>query len=138
MLNYIIGDFEKIYLTNDEPLNVVGKDDVHIKMLNQLVWKLKNVRHVSDLKKNLISFAQLDAKGYVTTFVSSSWKITKGAMVVVRGSKMNILYMTSNIRDPVVLAQADSELWHCRLGHMSEKKMQVLLKKGQTDRSKVS
>ena len=72
MLNYTVRDFGKIYLIDDGILNVVGKGDVHIKMLNQLVWKLKNVRYVSDLKRNLISFGQWDAEGYIMTFVGSS------------------------------------------------------------------
>ena len=42
---------------------------------------------------------------------------------------MGTLYMTSNTRDAVALAQVDLELWHYRLGHMSEKEMQVLLKR---------
>lgn len=60
------------------------------------------------------------------------WKITKSAIVIARENKLCTLYMTSNIRDVIALAniEADTNLWHCKLGHMSEKGMQVMLKKG--------
>ena len=50
--------------------------------------------------------------------------------MIARGSRLGTLYMTSSTRDAVTLGQADSEVWHYRLGHMGEKGMQVLLKKG--------
>ena len=52
MLNYTIGDFGKVYLTDDKPLNVMGKGDVHIKIPDRSVWKLKNVRHIPGIKRN--------------------------------------------------------------------------------------
>ena len=79
-----------------------------------------------------VRLGQLDGEGYVTIFIGGSWKITKDAIVMVRGNKMGTLYMTSNIKDMVALANAevDTNLWHCRLGHMSDKGMKVMLKKG--------
>ncbi|PKI69297.1 hypothetical protein CRG98_010298 [Punica granatum] len=62
----------------------------------------------------------------------SSWKIIKGAIVVVRGKKEDTLYMTVNNHDNIALASAnsDADLWHCRLGHMSEKGMKQLCSMG--------
>jgi hypothetical protein len=64
--------------------------------------------------------------------MGGTWKITKGAMVVARGKKTGTLYMTTSPRDTIVVAEAgtDTNLWHRRLGHMSEKGMKVLLSKG--------
>lgn len=102
MMNYTAGNFEKIHLGDGESIDIVGKGDVHIKMPNQSVWKPKNVRHVPDLKRNLISVGQLDAEGYATTFVGDSWKITKGATMIARGSRPGTLYITRSIRDLVI------------------------------------
>ena len=55
MLNYITKNFGKVYLADDEPLDIVRKGDVHIKMPNESMWKLKNVKHISGLKRNSIS-----------------------------------------------------------------------------------
>ncbi|PKI40572.1 hypothetical protein CRG98_039034 [Punica granatum] len=53
-------------------------------------------------------------------------------MVVARGKKEGTLYMTVNNHDNIALANAnsDADLWHCRLGHMSEKGMKQLCSKG--------
>ncbi|KAE8724015.1 65-kDa microtubule-associated protein 3 [Hibiscus syriacus] len=60
------------------------------------------------------------------------WKITKGALVIARGKKTDTLYVTSNLENIIVAADADgkSNLWHQRLGHMSEKGMKTFLSKG--------
>ena len=53
-----------------------------------------------------------------------------------RGKKTGTLYMTSNLRDTIVVADAstdastDTSQWHRKLGHMSEKGMKMLLLKG--------
>ena len=96
------------------------------------MWKLRNVRHVLNLKRNLISIGQLDDEGFVTIFVNECWKITKDAMVIARNSKMDILYITANDKDIVTVANSakDSKVWHCRLGHMSEKGMKIMAVKG--------
>ena len=49
-------------------LDIVGKGEVQLRTVNGTVWKLKNVRHVPGLKRNLISIGQLDDEGFVTTF----------------------------------------------------------------------
>ncbi|KAE8664146.1 Serine-threonine protein kinase [Hibiscus syriacus] len=74
-------------------------------------WMLKGVRHILGLKRNLISVGQLDGEGYSTTFSGCEWKITKGALVIARD------------------ADGKSNLWHQRLGHMSEKGMKTLFSK---------
>ena len=45
--------------------------------------------------------------------------------------KTGTLYMTSSPRDTIVVAEAstNTNLWHRRLGHMSEKGMKILLSK---------
>ena len=66
------------------------------------------------------------------TFGDGAWKVTKGAMVVARGHKTRTLYMTSSCRDMVAILDntKKTELWHCRLGHMSEKGMKLLVRNG--------
>ena len=63
--NYVVRDFGKVYLGDDEPCNIVGKGDVEIKTQG-FKWCLKDVRHVSKLKRNLISVGQLGSIGYAS------------------------------------------------------------------------
>ncbi|KAE8713932.1 Detected protein of unknown function [Hibiscus syriacus] len=132
MENYVSGDFGKVHLTDDETLKIVGKGDIRLKLPNQTTWKLTGVRHIPGLKRNLISVGQLDGEGYSTTFSGCEWKITKGALVIARGKKTGTLYVTSNLENIIAVADVDgkSNLWHERLGHMSEKGMKILLSKG--------
>ena len=132
MENYVNGDFGKVHLADDETLKIVGKGDIRLKLPNQTTWKLQGVRHVPGLRRNLIFVGQLDGEGYCTTFSGHEWKITKGALVIARGKKTGTLYVTSNLENIVAVADAEgkSNLWHQRLGHMSEKGMKTLLSKG--------
>ena len=130
--NYVTCDFGKVYLADGSALDVVGMGDVRILLPNRSIWLLEKVRHIPDLKRNLISVGQLDDEGYAILFVGGTWKVTKGARVLARGKKTGTLYMTSSPRDTIAVADAstDTSLWHRKLGHMSEKGIKMLLSKG--------
>ena len=130
--NYVVGDFGKVYLADGSALDIVDMGDVWILLPNGSIWLLENVWYIPNLKKNLISIRQLDDKGHAILFVGGTWKVTKGARVLARGKKTGTLYMTSSLRDKIAVANAstDTSLWHCRLGHISEKGMKILLSKG--------
>ena len=55
-----------------------------------------------------------------------------------REKKTGTLYMTSSPRDIITVADAstDTSLWYCRLGHMREKGMKMLLSKGKLPKLK--
>ena len=84
------------------------------------------------MRRNLISAGQLDDEGYAILFIGCTWKVTKRARVFARGKKTGTLYMTSSPRDTIAVAEAssDTSLWHHRLGHISKKKMKMLMLKG--------
>ena len=130
--NYAVGDFGNVYLADGIVLDVVGMRDVCILLPNESVRLLGKVRHIPDLRMNLISVRQLDNEGHAILFVSGTWKVTKGARVLACGKKIGTLYMTSSLRDTIVVAEVstDTSLWHRRLGHMSEKGMKMLLSRG--------
>ena len=112
---------------------IVGIGDVCLETSigNKLV--LKGVRHVSDIRLNLISIGRLDDKGFTNSFGESKWKLTKGSLVVVRGKKQNTFYvMEAKLhKGEINAAQRDVsiELWHRRLSHISEKGLQTLSRK---------
>ncbi|RVW37805.1 Retrovirus-related Pol polyprotein from transposon TNT 1-94 [Vitis vinifera] len=126
------GDFGKVYLADGSALDIVGLGDVRILLPNGSIWLLEKVRHIPDLRRNLIYVGQLDDEGHAILFVGGIWKVTKGARVLALGKKTGTLYMTSCLRDTIAVADAstDTSLWHRRLGHMNEKGMKMLLSKG--------
>ena len=90
---------------------------------------MKEVRHVLDLNKNIISIGQLGGEGCVTTFTDKTWNVTKGALVREKGEKVGTLYLCNGISNSVnalTSRGADAALWHHRLRHMSEKGMKIL------------
>ena len=103
---------------------------MQIKFQNGSSFTLKNVRYVPKLTKSLISIGKLDDAGFHCIFGESSWKITKGSLVVACGAKSRTLYMlhVSNIKSHViyVIEQPTVSLWHRWLGHMSQKGMKIL------------
>ena len=56
--------------------------DVQILLPNGSIWLLEKVRHIPDLKRNLISIRKLDDEGHAILFVGGTWKVTKGARVL--------------------------------------------------------
>ncbi|WVY93468.1 hypothetical protein V8G54_032556 [Vigna mungo] len=128
--NYVPGNLGKVYLGNEQSCEIIGKGMVKIK-LNGSVWELKNVRHIPDLTKNLISVGQLASEGYTTIFHGDDWKISKGAMTIARGKKSGTLYKTAGACHLIaVAANENPNLWHQRLGHVSEKGMKIMHSKG--------
>ena len=113
----------RVRLGNDYACEIMGVGDVQLKFQHGSTFILKNVRHVPKLTKSLISCGQLDDEGYTTTFGDSSWKITKGKLVVARGTKSGTLYMlhVSTVKNNVIYVteQPSVFLWHRWLGHMS-------------------
>ena len=67
------------------------------------VWLLEKVRHIPNLRRNLISVGKLDDEGHAILFVCGTWKVTQGARVLTRGKKTGTLYMTSSPKDTITV-----------------------------------
>ena len=52
MEKYVYG---KVYLAYGETLYIVSIGDIYLKMSNNVVWKIHNVRHIPKLMCNLVS-----------------------------------------------------------------------------------
>jgi hypothetical protein len=123
--NYVQGDFRHVYL-GDEPCQIVGMGEIQIKQKNGNQWLLKEVRHILDLRRNLISTGQLASEGCISTFTDKMWKVTKGSLVMEKGKKVGTLYLcTDNADSFISLASTgvDTTLLNHRLGYMIEKGM---------------
>ena len=107
--NYVASDFGKVYLADGPALDVVGMGDVRILLPNRCIWLLEKVRHIPDLRRNLISIGQLDDEGHVILFIGGTWKVTKGARILARGKKTDTLYMTSSPRDTIAVADVSTD-----------------------------
>lgn len=67
MEKHMKGNFGKVYLADDEPLDIVGRGNVHIKLPTSSIWTLHDVRHFR-FEEDILFMGQLDSKGCVMTF----------------------------------------------------------------------
>ncbi|KAK2990880.1 hypothetical protein RJ640_007601 [Escallonia rubra] len=133
---YLSFDGGKVLIGNDVSYKVVGISSISIRMYDGIVRTLTNVRHVPELRKTLISLGTLDSNGCSYRATGGVISIMKGALVVMKGLKPNSLYLLQGSTVTGAAAAASSsdidsdtiKLWHMRLGHMSERGMDVLSK----------
>ena len=104
----------KVYLRDDEPCDIFRKGDVIVSLLNRSMLKLRNIRHVPKLKRNLISVGDLMDREMKTTFNGDVCKITKGSMVMAYGKKESTLYIMSGSGGSISVASSelDTGVWH--------------------------
>ena len=102
---------------------ITGIGDICIQTSMGCTITLKYVRHILDLRLNLISMHMLDKDGYNHFINSGNWKLTKGSLVVTRGKFYCSLYKTQvKVCEGQLNAVDDCtslDLWHKRLAHMS-------------------
>jgi hypothetical protein len=98
---------------NDATCIIIGMETIKIKMSDSVVRTLQEVRHIPDMRKNLISLA-LDSKGYNYKFENEIIKVSKGAMVVMTGQKIssNVYKLLGNIILGGVAAVTESACRH--------------------------
>ncbi|KAK5802831.1 hypothetical protein PVK06_030456 [Gossypium arboreum] len=126
-----------VRMGNDLSSKVIGIGTLKIKMHDGTIRTLSNVRYVPDLRKNLISLSILDLKGCKINIESSEIKVSRGALVLLKGKRTDGLYIlegytvTGKIRRPSSITELKSTRLEWRqLGHKREKGMIVSLKRG--------
>jgi len=112
---------------------IIGIGDITLITNTGCKLMLKYVSHVPDMCLNLMSAGKLDDVGLVNGFDGGIWKLTKGSLIIARGNKEGSLYFMQGklCKGEVIVAYDNSnlELWHKRLGYISEKGLQIIAKK---------
>ena len=124
-----------VLMGNDTSCKVARIGNIRIKMFDDVVRTLCDVRHVHELRKNLISLGTLDCNRFSFKSTSGVMKVSKGAMTMMKGKKLagNIYKLLgTTIVGGVATTGSESDntvLWHMRLGHMGECGMMELHKR---------
>lgn len=132
----VLSDFSgTIILGNNQVCSIKGIGSIKIRMQDQSVKILNDVRYIPEVKRNLISLGSLEKKGY--TFSSSDGKmlVKKGGNVVMTAERRGSLYylhaFVIKVRDDELnlIKTASLRIWHERLGHPSMGSIRELAKK---------
>ena len=78
---------------NDISCKFVGIGSIRIKMFDGSVKILTDVRHVPELRKNLISLGVLDSGGYKSIVQGGVMKVYKGILLVMKVKKVGNLFL---------------------------------------------
>ena len=79
---YQAGDFGSVKMGNSSSSKIVGIGDIQAKTGTGSTITLKDVRHVPDLRLNLLSVLSLDKEGYGNHFGTGTWKLSKGVLTI--------------------------------------------------------
>ena len=77
-----------VLMGNDTSCQVAGIGNIKIKMSDGVVRTVCDVRHVPDLRNNLISLGTLDCNGFSYKSTSEVMKVSKGAMTMMKWQKL--------------------------------------------------
>lgn len=127
-------DGGKILMGNDTFCVITAIGKVKIVNYDNTTVVLTKVRYSSTAKRNLISLGQLESQGCWFQSKNFRLQVFYNGKEALAGEYKNTLYILDG--EPVVgeantaAKQGDKTmLWHSRLGHMSEKGLQLLAKK---------
>lgn len=128
-------DGGKILMGNDTycEVTVIGK--VKIVNYNKSTVILTEVRYSATARRNLISLGQLETLGCWFQSKDYRLKVFKGESEVLAADYKDTLYFLDGVpikeeANAGVVELDKTTLWHSRLGHMSVRGMQCLVKAG--------
>ena len=97
---------------NDISCKVVGIGSILIKMFDGSIKILNDVRHVPELRNNLIPLGVLDTRGYKSIFQGGVMKIYKVILLVMKAKKVkNLFLLEGRIESDhvIVVSENDSD-----------------------------
>lgn len=88
-ISYKSWDGVQVLLGNNKACNMIGIGSIKLKLLNGTERILQEVRHVPDLRRNLVSFGMFDSHGLCCKIEGGVLKVIKGSMLVFKGRLEN-------------------------------------------------
>lgn len=136
-------DGGSVKMANDTVSVVKGIGSIRIQNDDGTTILLTNVRYVPTMSKNLISLGTLEESGCWFQSKEGVLKVIKGCRMMMKAVKTDRLYL---LKGKVITGEAnaidkssdETKLWHSRLGHIGQKGLEVLAKKGCLQQCKVN
>ena len=127
----------ELRMGNDARVAVVALGVVNLKLPSGYDLSLEECHYVPSIVKNIISVSCLDKMGYTLIIKDKCCSIYLGSKLVVTTPLVNGLYLIDvssyNLQMDVALKKSkqgvnEAYLWHCRLGHAGDGRLQKLHK----------
>lgn len=111
---------------------------IRMKMHDNTIRTITGVRYVPSMTRSLLSIGKFSSLGCKVLFVDNEVRITRGAMVIMKGrlapNNLSIL-LGQTVNGTACVGVESSKcldvtrLWHLRFGHTSEKTLDILHKR---------
>lgn len=135
----------RVRMANNSITEVKGIGSIRFQNPDGTTFVLHEVRYMPEIGRNLISLGTLENKGCEFKASNGIMKIVMGCTVIMRGYRKgsDTLYFLNGVArksescsgesSPTVinLSEKDqTQLWHSRLGHVGQKGLEMLVKRG--------
>ncbi|GJX43365.1 retrotransposon protein, putative, ty1-copia subclass [Tanacetum coccineum] len=137
LFDFLECDGGSVQLGDNRECKIRGIGKVRIQLKDGSSFVLHNVRYIPELKRNLISLGTLKKEGYTIKMQSGKVKVINGSRVILSGIRRdNCIYsldghaMVGELNASVEEKDSLTQVWHKRLGHISEAGLHVLEKQG--------
>lgn len=97
-----------VLMGNNVSCKAIGIGSIRIKTHDGVVGTLTKVRHIPDLKHNLISMGTLESLGYKFSAQGGVLKVTDGAIIVMKASR----YGSTNVLQGHTMTCSSSISYH--------------------------
>ena len=128
---------QKLRMGNDARVATVALGVVNLKLSSGDYLSLEECHYVPNKVKNIISVSCLDKMGYTLIIKDKCCSIHLGSKLVATAPLVNGLYVIDvssyNLQIDIALKKSkhgvnEAYLWHCRLGHVGNGRLQKLHK----------
>ncbi|GJZ18871.1 retrotransposon protein, putative, ty1-copia subclass, partial [Tanacetum coccineum] len=127
LFDFLECDGGSVQLGDNRECKIRGIGKVRIQLKDGSSFVLHNVRYIPELKRNLISLGTLEKEGYTVKLQSGKVKVINGSRVILSGIRRdNCVYsldghaMAGELNASVEEKDSLAQVWHKRLGHISE------------------
>ena len=123
-----------VLMGNGAHASVLGAGTVDLKLTSGKTVRLKNVQHVPDIRKNLVSGSLLCKEGFKLVFESNKTILSRYGLFIGKGYECGGLFRLSlenlcnNVVNHIHSIVDESDIWHSRLCHINFGCMTLLAK----------
>ena len=136
-------DGGRVMMGNNAMCKIISIGNIRLKLHDETIRELKQVRFVPELKRNLISLGMLDQMGYSVKIEYGEMMIIKGTEIIMKGLRKNGVFVldgkvvTGEVGVSVDANTDKTRLWHLRLGHIGVRGLKELDKQGLLEGDKI-